>query len=138
MKYIMIYTYKRSERKNNHVNTHFNKNKQDRKQDVLLVRINGTNFAENEPVGLPGIKLLLVGKRLSKIWHENANRGPARRVGVLSLLGNQFIFSLQLYKVKEVVMAQKEKQALLRRKQTRQVQCVLEHLRKCFSYIKIR
>ena len=31
-----------------------------------MVRINETNFAENEPVGLPGIKLLLVEKRLSK------------------------------------------------------------------------
>ena len=64
------------------------KNKYDRKQDVLLERINETNFAENEPVGLPGSKLLLVGKRLSKIRHENPNRGPARSVVVLSLLGN--------------------------------------------------
>ena len=47
-----------------------------------------TNFAENEPVSLPGSKLLLVGKRLSRIWNENANRGPARRVVLLSLLGN--------------------------------------------------
>ena len=54
----------------------------------VLLRIKETNFAESEPGSLPGSKLLLVGKRLSKIWHENANRGPASRVVVLSLLGN--------------------------------------------------